>query len=77
LVGSLPKDFPAPVVLAQHLDPHRTSNLDTILERRSTLPIVLAWISTLQDRPNDLWQFCSKIIENSRFRGNRSARFLN
>jgi two-component system, chemotaxis family, CheB/CheR fusion protein len=41
LVGSLPKDFPAPVVLAQHLDPHRTSNLDTILERRSTLPIVL------------------------------------
>jgi two-component system CheB/CheR fusion protein len=41
LVSSLPKDFPAPIVLAQHLDPFRPSNLNQILERRSTLPIVV------------------------------------
>lgn len=41
LVSSLPKDFPAPIVLAQHLDPFRPSNLDQILERRSTLPIIV------------------------------------
>ncbi len=41
LVGTLPKDFPAPIVLAQHLDPFRPSNLNQILERRSTLPIVV------------------------------------
>jgi len=46
LVSSLPKDFPAPIVLAQHLDPHRPSNLDQILERRSTLPIVVVQDST-------------------------------
>jgi two-component system CheB/CheR fusion protein len=41
LVSTLDKAFPAPVVLAQHLDPQRPSHLGTILERRSTLPIVL------------------------------------
>ncbi|MGE0131567.1 MAG: chemotaxis protein CheB [Blastocatellales bacterium] len=41
LVNSLPKDFPAPVVLAQHLDPFRPSSLHQILERRSALPIVV------------------------------------
>ena len=41
LVGSLHKNFPAPVVLAQHLDPQRRSQLGTILERRSTLPVVV------------------------------------
>src|ERR1044072_3120585 len=41
LVSTLPKDFPAPVVLAQHLDPQRPSQLASILERRSTLPIVV------------------------------------
>jgi hypothetical protein len=40
LVGSLAKDFPAPMVLAQHLDPRRPSHLASILERRSKLPIV-------------------------------------
>src|SRR5215470_9823689 len=39
LIGSLPKDFPAPIVLAQHLDPSRPSNLQQILERHSALPI--------------------------------------
>jgi two-component system CheB/CheR fusion protein len=40
-VGSLNKSFPAPIVLAQHLDPQRPSQLGSILERRSTLPIVV------------------------------------
>lgn len=39
LVSSLPKNFPAPIVLAQHLDPNRPSTLDVILQRRSALPI--------------------------------------
>lgn len=41
LVSTLHKNFPAPIVLAQHLDPQRRSQLGTILERRSTLPIVV------------------------------------
>ncbi len=39
LVGTLPQSFPAPIVLAQHLDPNRPSSLDTILRRRTTLPV--------------------------------------
>ena len=39
LVSNLPEDFPAPVVLAQHLDPQRESNLAEILGRRSALPV--------------------------------------
>ena len=42
LVSTLMEDFPAPIVLAQHLDPQRQSNLASILERRSTLEIVVA-----------------------------------
>jgi two-component system, chemotaxis family, CheB/CheR fusion protein len=41
LVSTLHKGFPAPIVLAQHLDPQRPSQLGPILERRSTLPIVI------------------------------------
>src|SRR5512145_3065564 len=41
LVTTLDKSFPAPIVLAQHLDPQRPSNLGTILERRSSLPVVV------------------------------------
>jgi len=41
LVSTLNKEFPAPVVLAQHLDPQRPSQLASILERRSTLPVVI------------------------------------
>ena len=41
LVSTLNKNFPAPIVLAQHLDPQRPSHLANILERRSTLPIVV------------------------------------
>jgi two-component system, chemotaxis family, CheB/CheR fusion protein len=40
LVGSLPTNFSAPVVLAQHLDPNRPSFLASVLERRTTLPVV-------------------------------------
>ncbi|HET9250776.1 MAG TPA: chemotaxis protein CheB [Candidatus Eisenbacteria bacterium] len=40
LVSGLPEDFPAAVVLAQHLDPGRPSFLPGILERRSKLPVI-------------------------------------
>ena len=39
LVSTLPVDFPAPIVLAQHLDYTRPSSLDAILRRRATLPV--------------------------------------
>jgi len=41
LVSTVHKNFPAPIVLAQHLDPQRPSNLASILERRSKLPVVI------------------------------------
>ena len=41
LLGGLEPDFPAPVVLAQHLDPARRSHLQEILQRKTELPIVL------------------------------------
>ncbi len=41
LVSTLNKSFPAPIVLAQHLDPQRPSYLGSILERRSVLPVVV------------------------------------
>jgi two-component system CheB/CheR fusion protein len=37
LVSSLPDDFNAPIVVAQHLDPSRESHLQEILARKSTL----------------------------------------
>jgi len=39
LVTTLPRAFPAPLVVAQHLDPGRPSHLAEILARRSTLPV--------------------------------------
>lgn len=50
LVSTLPNDFPAPIVLAQHLDPSRPSSLDTILRRRTSLPVELvSGVSTLEN----------------------------
>ena len=39
VVAHLPADFPAPIVIAQHLDPRRPSHLHEILARHSTLPV--------------------------------------
>jgi two-component system, chemotaxis family, CheB/CheR fusion protein len=39
LVASVPADFPAPIVIAQHLEPQRPSHLGEILSRRSILPV--------------------------------------
>lgn len=39
LVATLPAEFPAPLVLAQHLDPTRPSHLEEILGRHSPLPV--------------------------------------
>jgi two-component system, chemotaxis family, CheB/CheR fusion protein len=41
VVETLPADFPAPIVVAQHLDPTRRSQLQEILARHSTLPVRL------------------------------------
>jgi two-component system CheB/CheR fusion protein len=41
LVGTLPADLPAAIVVGQHLDPRRESHLSDILTRKSTLPVVL------------------------------------
>src|SRR5215212_1350490 len=38
-VATLPSDFRAPIVVAQHLDPRRQSHLGEILSSRSVLPI--------------------------------------
>ncbi len=38
-VSTLPLDFPAPIVLAQHLDPSRSSSLNLILQRRTKLVV--------------------------------------
>lgn len=40
LVATLPTPFPAPIVIAQHLDPTRPSHLQAILARRSPIPVV-------------------------------------
>jgi two-component system CheB/CheR fusion protein len=39
LVATLPADFPAPIVVAQHLEPSRVSHLQEILGRRTILPV--------------------------------------
>src|SRR5579884_3861867 len=39
LVSTLPVGFPAPIVIAQHLDPRRASRLEEILAQRSALPV--------------------------------------
>jgi two-component system, chemotaxis family, CheB/CheR fusion protein len=44
LVATLPAQFPAPIVIAQHLDPTRPSHLGAILARRAPLPVI-----TVQD----------------------------
>src|SRR5438874_5350262 len=45
LLRTLTGDFPAPLVIAQHLDPGRASHLEEILRRASTLPV-----KTVQDQ---------------------------
>ncbi|MEO8970918.1 MAG: CheR family methyltransferase [Ktedonobacteraceae bacterium] len=46
LVSTLPVDFPAPIVLAQHLDPSRPSSLDSILQRRTQLPVEVVSVNS-------------------------------
>ena len=45
LVGTLSLSFPAPIIVAQHLDPSRFSHLQEILARKSNVPV-----RTVQDR---------------------------
>ncbi|HEY5002088.1 MAG TPA: CheR family methyltransferase, partial [Ktedonobacteraceae bacterium] len=46
LVSTLPEDFPAPLVLAQHLDPNRPSSLDVILQKRTSLIVEVVQADT-------------------------------
>jgi two-component system, chemotaxis family, CheB/CheR fusion protein len=46
LVSTLPEDFPAPLVLAQHLDPNRPSSLDVILRKRTSLVVEIVQSDT-------------------------------
>lgn len=46
LVNTLPADFPAPIVLAQHLDPARPSSLDSILQRRTSLQVEVVSVNS-------------------------------
>jgi len=39
ILGALPKDFPAAVVVIQHLDPRHRSLMADILDRRTSLPV--------------------------------------
>src|ERR687890_505862 len=39
VLSALPNDFAAPIVIAQHLDPHRPSHLAEILGRKTALRI--------------------------------------
>ena len=39
MISTLPADFPAPVVLAQHLDHNRVSSLGALLRHRTNLRI--------------------------------------
>lgn len=39
LVATLPADFPAPIIIAQHLDPNHISHLGDILARRTSLTV--------------------------------------
>ncbi|GAB3720145.1 chemotaxis protein CheB [Amycolatopsis oliviviridis] len=42
VLGDLPADFPVPVVIVQHLDPHHDTILAELLDRRSRLRVKLA-----------------------------------
>ena len=39
VLSGLPADFPAPVIVAQHLDPDRPSRLADVLSRSTTLSV--------------------------------------
>lgn len=48
-VSGLPPDFPAPVVIAQHLSRYRASSLDAILRSRTSLPVeTVQTVATLE-----------------------------
>ncbi|WP_437683865.1 CheR family methyltransferase [Sorangium sp. So ce131] len=50
LVSTLRAPFPAPIVVAQHLDPKRPSHLVEVLSRRSALPVrAVAAVSPLEN----------------------------
>ena len=39
VLGRMPPDFPLPIVVVQHIDPHHVSQVASILARRTCLPV--------------------------------------
>jgi two-component system CheB/CheR fusion protein len=60
LCSTLSPDFPAPIVVAQHLDPQRPSNLANVLDRRSKIQIQQV------DGPTDLRAGCVYVVPSNR-----------
>jgi two-component system CheB/CheR fusion protein len=54
LVSTLPASFPAPVLLAQHLDPSQPSSLGAILQQRTSLPVKIVTTHTSL-RPGEIY----------------------
>lgn len=42
VLGPLPRDFPVPVMIVQHLDPHHSTLIAQILSRRTRVGVVVA-----------------------------------
>ncbi len=49
LMNTLPASFPAPIVIAQHLDPTRPSSLSSILQRHASLTLEVVTSSSLME----------------------------
>ncbi|HMF27514.1 MAG TPA: chemotaxis protein CheB, partial [Candidatus Cybelea sp.] len=55
LVTALPAEFPAPVVIAQHADPHSPSHLGEILQRQTALQVVTVDEGEEEMRPHTIY----------------------
>jgi two-component system CheB/CheR fusion protein len=55
LVTSLPAGFPAPIILAQHLDPRYPSHLQEILARHTVLPVRLVTLEPASLEPGVIY----------------------
>ena len=63
LVSTVHKNFPAPIVLAQHLDPQRPSHPGSILERRSKLPVVIVGDFNMSDATQEYQLFTAQLTD--------------
>ncbi len=78
LVTALPAEFPAPVVIAQHADPHAPSHLGEILQRQTALQVVTIDEGEEEMRPSTIYVVpagrnvairAAKVMGSGRLRG--------